>query len=96
VNRTKPLSLGLIEMSTQNCVHEIGLWNFEIHGSPPNQFLVIVRNDELFVFFGKAQEQTLQFNVHPWQVLLFTLLRCSQRGCQLPSSFEPLRERGIL
>lgn len=54
VNHGKPLMLGPIKMSTQDCVHEIGLRDVELSGSPPNEFLVFVCDDELLVFLWEG------------------------------------------
>jgi hypothetical protein len=54
MNQAKPLTLGPIKMSAQNCVHEIGLRDLELNGSPPYEFLVIVCDDELLVFLREG------------------------------------------
>jgi hypothetical protein len=54
MNQTRPLTLNPIEMSAQNCVHKIGLRDFELVGRSFNEFFVVVCNNELLIFIGEG------------------------------------------
>ena len=92
----EPLRSSLVKVVAQNSVHKIGLGKAELVGGPFDQFLVVVRNDELFVFLGECPRADVAIQRTSRQALLLMLLHCSQSGCQLPRSFEPFRMRGIL
>jgi hypothetical protein len=46
--------LGLVEVIAQDRVYQIGLGDLELVGSPLGKFLIVVRDDDCFVFLGKS------------------------------------------
>jgi hypothetical protein len=49
-----PLTLGLIKMSAQDVVHEMGLWDFGLVGRSLHELFVVVCDDELLIFLREG------------------------------------------
>lgn len=54
MNRVHSLRLGLVEVISQNYVHQARLRDFKSIGLSLDKLLIIVRDDELFVFFREC------------------------------------------